>query len=103
MVDWLHNLPLDRIECYWLHFWVGIIVGFIWGRKGLMWALILGLGKEFYDFFDYGFFDVYDWLCTIAGGMVKDIVCLVTGMRNKVTPFIIELIEYITSIKLFSR
>ena len=70
------NIPKDKK----LHFLAGVIVCFVVAlifknpMYGLIASVIAGIGKEIYDYYDYGKFDFADALATWVGGIAGYIV-----------------------------
>jgi len=58
-----------------LHFGAGLLIAILAGLLfnslyGLALAIVAGIGKEIYDYFDYGKPDVTDAIATWIGGVV---------------------------------
>lgn len=63
---------MTSFEQYALHFLSGFLVSWIrpgWG--GFLLSVLAGLGKELFDEWSYGGFDIIDLLFTILGGILK--------------------------------
>jgi hypothetical protein len=58
------------------HFVVGLLATMVFLEIGLApivnlaLVFLIGIGKEVYDYFDYGKFDVLDILATVSPGMI---------------------------------
>lgn len=63
---------MTPFEQYAAHFFVGFISSWIrpsWG--GFLFCVFLGFGKELFDQWSYGGFDIIDLLFTVLGGILK--------------------------------
>lgn len=82
----INNLPLDKIA----HFGVGAIIAaallpFGW-NVAVVWVLLAATGKEVIDSMMGKEFDKFDWLITVAGGV------LMLGWLLLIAPLITEII-----------
>jgi len=63
-----------------LHFIAGVVIAILFGivhpAIGFSAALLAGVLKECYDYFDYGSYDEKDMLFTWAGGLAGSLISL---------------------------
>lgn len=68
------NLPALTNAAYEMHFLAGLIIALLGGRRWLIIALALAIGKEVADYFHHGQPDVLDIIFTISGGITYKLV-----------------------------
>lgn len=70
-------MPYDKQ----LHFLCGLLISLLIGLYnpiyGLLTGVTAGIGKEVYDYYDYGLFDKYDMLATWAGAVIGTCLCMI--------------------------
>lgn len=67
----LPNIPFDKKLHFLCGFLIAVIMGFIIDPiTGLGLSIAAGIGKECYDDYDYGKYDIADMIATWIGGAV---------------------------------
>ena len=76
-LNWLGSIPTDKL----LHFIMGLLfvalIATIFPNIApcaFLASIIVGFGKEVYDFIDYGKFDFADFYFTVFGGLIIQIL-----------------------------
>ena len=62
-------VPYDKKLHIFIGFFISLTSVFI-GIWGLTLAILAGIGKEVYDYFDYGKPDILDFAATLLGGVI---------------------------------